>query len=115
MPFEMEQQLFKLDDHEEIKRIQQMWNAHYVAYEKYELDYSIQLGSIVEGNRMFGEQKSIPTPAEQLRMYESMVMAEINDKLDEKDQTKEELYEIDEPGKDDITPSEDTKEVTAQS
>lgn len=93
----MTEQLAKLNNADDVKRIQLLWNEYLAANDNYELSYPQQFGNQVHGNRLFGEQKSIPTPAEQLRLYESLVMAEIDDLLQEQDQTREEVYEQDEP------------------
>lgn len=96
MPPAMEELLNKLEEPEDIRRIQERWNECVAANEKYELNYPIQFGNIVEANRRFGENNKIPTPAEQLRMYETMVIQEINDLAETRQQEREELYELEE-------------------
>lgn len=96
MPPAMEELLNTLNEPEDIRRIQEKWNECVEANENYERNYPQQFGNLVEANRKFGEQKTIQTPAEQLRMYEAMVMQEINDLAETRQQEQEELYELDE-------------------
>lgn len=105
MPQQMEEMLLKLDNPEQVKQVQQMWNELVIENEKYELNYPQQFGNIVEANRRFGEHKTIPTPAEQLRQFEGQVMAEMENMLDEKE--REELYELDEQQKGEVQPQPD--------
>lgn len=109
MPAAMEELLNKLEEPEDIRRIQERWNECVAANDNYELTYPQQFGNLVESNRRFGEHKTIPTPAEQLRMYETMVMQEINDLAETRQQEREELYELEEqpPQKATQLPSED--------
>src|SRR5690606_11103690 len=74
----------------------------------YELNYPQQFANIVDGNRRFGQNKTIPTPAEQLRQYESLVMAEINDLIQEQELAKEVLYEL-EDKQDPEAPTEESR------
>lgn len=91
----MDELLHKIDDPDVIKTIQGKWNELVAANDNYERNYPQQYANLVEGNLKFKEQKSIPTPAEQLQMYESMVIAEIKDYLDEKQkEEKEATYEL---------------------
>lgn len=94
MPKEMQELLARIDNPDEIKRVQLLWNDYVAANDNYELNYPQQFANIVDGNRRFGQNKTIPTPAEQLRQYESLVMAEINDLIQEQELAKEELYEL---------------------
>lgn len=105
MPKQMEEMMLKLENPEQIKQVQLMWNELVAENEKYELNYPQQFANIVEANRRFGEHKFIPTPAEQLRQFEDRIMAEMEDMLDEKD--REELYELDEPQKEEDQPQSD--------
>lgn len=97
MPPAMEELLNKLDNPEDVRHIQQRWNECVAANDKYELAFPEQFGNLVESNRRFGENKTIPTPAEQLRMYETMVTQEINDLAEIRQQEQEELYELEQP------------------
>lgn len=96
MPPAMEELLNKLDNPEDVRHIQQRWNECVAANDKYELAFPEQFGNLVESNRRFGENKTIPTPAEQLRMYETMVTQEINDLAEIRQHEQEELYELEE-------------------
>lgn len=95
MPKEMQELLARIENPDEIKRVQLLWNDYVAANDNYELTYPQQFANIVDGNRRFGQNKTIPTPAEQLRNYESMVLAEINDLIQEQELQKEELYQLD--------------------
>ncbi len=94
MPKEMQELLARVENPDEIRRVQLLWNDYVAANDNYELTYPQQFANIVDGNRRFGQNKTIPTPAEQLRQYESLVMAEINDLIQEQELEKEELYEL---------------------
>jgi hypothetical protein len=97
MPKQMEELLQHINDPEEIRNIQGKWNEYVAANENYELNYPQQFGNLVEANLKFKEQKSIPTPAEQMRIYESLMMEEINDLLEERQvEDKEQVYELEE-------------------
>ncbi len=96
LPKEIDQLLVKLENPADIKHIQLQWNEYVAENEKYELSYPQQFGNLVESNRKFGEHKSIPTPAEQLRMFEGLLLAELEDKLHEQDRVNEQLYELEE-------------------
>lgn len=74
MPKEMQELLARIENPDEIKRVQLLWNDYIAANDNYELNYPQQFANIVDGNRRFGQNKTIPTPAEQLRQYESLVM-----------------------------------------
>lgn len=108
MPKEMQELLARIDNPDEIKRVQLLWNDYVAANDNYELNYPQQFANIVDGNRRFGQNKSIPTPAEQLRQYESLVMAEINDLIQEQELAKEELYEL-EDKQEPETPTEESR------
>lgn len=110
MPKEMEELLFQIDDPDKIIEIQQKWNEYVAANDNYERVYPLQLAAIVDGNNKFKEQKTLQTPAEQLQMYATMTTGEIKDYLQEKEQGKEEVYEVGddkEPG--DAGPSKQDK------
>src|SRR5690606_2511181 len=97
MPREMEEKLILINDPDAIIEIQQQWNKYVAANDKYEQTYPQQFGALVEGNLKFKENKSIPTPAEQMTMYRGMVMEAIEEQLGEKNMTgKEATYELDE-------------------
>lgn len=101
MPQKMEELLSKIENPDTIRDIQNKWSELVTANDNYELNYPQQFANLVEGNLKFKEQKTIPTPAEQMQMYESMVMSEISDHLEGKQQQeKEETYELD--GKDNL-------------
>ncbi len=101
MPQKMEELLSRIDNPDTIRDIQNKWSELVTANDNYELNYPQQFANLVEGNLKFKEQKTIPTPAEQMQMYESMVMSEISDHLEGKQQQgKEETYELD--GKDNL-------------
>lgn len=102
MPKDMQELMDKLHDPDTIREIQTKWNAYVTANEQYERNYPQQFGNLVEGNLKFKEQKSIPTPAEQMAMFEDMVREEIEDHLEQKDtQDKEQVYELDHKQPDD--------------
>ncbi|MBS1778045.1 MAG: hypothetical protein JST70_01895 [Bacteroidetes bacterium] len=95
MPKEMQELLYQIDDPDIINGIHQKWNELVAANDNYELNYPQQFGNLVDGNMKFKEQKSIPTPAEQMQMYESMVLAEIHDRIDDKEKgDNEATYEL---------------------
>lgn len=92
MPREIEDKLLTLHSDDDVKYIQQRWNELSVANENYELSYPIQFGNLVDSNLRFKESKTIPTPAEQMRAFQEMILAEIDDLADKE---REELYELD--------------------
>lgn len=97
MPKDMQELLGKLHDPDTIRSIQGRWNEYVATNEQYEHNYPQQFANQVEGNLKFKEQKSIPTPAEQMAMFEDMLREEIEAHLDEKEvQGKDEVYELDE-------------------
>lgn len=98
MPADIQDKLFNLDDPEQIMRLQTQWNEYVAANEKYELSYPQQFANIVEGNRTFGQNKTIPTPAEQMAQYKQSILDEIDAIASEKNlDEKEEEYYIEEP------------------
>lgn len=108
MPKDMEDLLFQLNDPDIIRDIQGKWDDLVAANDNYERNYPQQFANLVEGNLKFKEQNSIPTPAEQLQAYESIIIAEIEEHLEEKQRLeKEETYELEQdekagPDKDNI-------------
>lgn len=97
MPKDMQELLGKLHDPNTIRSIQGRWNEYVAINEQYEQNYPQQFANQVEGNLKFKEQKSIPTPAEQMAMFEDMLREEIEEHLDEKElQGKDEVYELNE-------------------
>ena len=108
MPKEMQELLARIENPDEIKRVQLLWNDYVAANDNYELTYPQQFANIVDGNRRFGQNKTIPTPAEQLRNYESMVLAEINDLIQKQELQKEELYQL-EDNKEPEVPTEEQR------
>ncbi|MEZ5016084.1 MAG: hypothetical protein R2800_03475 [Flavipsychrobacter sp.] len=95
MPKDMQELLGKLHDPDTIRSIQGRWNEYVATNEQYEQNYPQQFAHQVEGNLKFKEQKSIPTPAEQMAMFEDMLREEIEEHLDEKElQGKDEVYEL---------------------
>jgi hypothetical protein len=95
MPQKMEELLYRIKDPDIIREIQHKWNDLVIANDNYERNYPQQFANQVEGNLKFKEQKTIPTPAEQMQVYESMVIAQIQDHLDDKQQPGQEAtYEL---------------------
>lgn len=97
MPKDIQELLGKLHDPDTIRLIQGRWSEYVATNEQYEQNYPQQFANQVEGNLKFKEQKSIPTPAEQMAMFEDMLREEIEEHLDDKElQGKDEVYELDE-------------------
>jgi hypothetical protein len=94
MPKELEDLLFTMDDPDAIKDIQEKWLRYSAANRNYTKAYPEQFSHLVESNLKFKENKTIPTPAEQMRGYNDAIREEILDKLNDKN--KKEQYEIDE-------------------
>ena len=103
MPKELEEMLHQLDDPDEIKRIHGKWLELAAANENYERNYPIQFGNLVEANLKFKENKTIPTPTEQMRGYNDLIRNEISDSLEAKEvnSPEENVYELedDQPSK----------------
>lgn len=111
MPKDMQQRLGELQDPETIRSIQGKWNEYVATNEQYELNYPQQFAHQVEGNLKFKEQKSIPTPAEQMASFETMVREEIEGHLGDKgDIDKDPVYELDDKEQSDSPRSETVNE-----
>lgn len=105
MPKEIEEKLFQINDPDTIREIQQQWNEYVASNDNYERVYPQQLAAIVEGNQKFKENKSIPTPAEQMDSYKNSLMNAIEEKLGEKEKpVREQTYELEEVTKTQKTP-----------
>lgn len=102
MPKAYEERLQQLNDPDKIKYFQDKWNEYVTANAHYERVYPQQFESLAYGNRAFGEQKTIETPAEQMHRYREMFEAELVENIEEKTAGREEIYE--EP---DHTPEEE--------
>jgi hypothetical protein len=96
MPKEIEEQLFRFDNPDEIKRIQEKWQEYSQANDNYERNYPEQFAHIVEANNKFKEHKTIPTPAEQWAAYKGSIQQEIEAHLQEQEMQHEETYTLDE-------------------
>jgi hypothetical protein len=101
MPDDIEKMLYELDNHDDIERIQKQWFEYQSANTLYEKQYPLQLGNIVEGNLKFKENKSIPTPAEQMHEFNESIRQELYE-LHGKGKEQEYYFEIEEPGNDNI-------------
>jgi hypothetical protein len=99
MPEDIEKMLYQLDNYEDIERIQKQWMQYQSANDRYEKQYSQQLGNIVEGNLKFKETKSIPTPAEQMHQFNDSIRQELYE-LHGKGKEQDYYVEPDEPSND---------------
>lgn len=94
MPKDLEALLFQLENADDIKKVQEEWAEYQAANENYEKNYPVQFANLVEANLKFKENKSIPTPAEQMHGFEERIKARIDDLLEEKQH--HDTYELDE-------------------
>lgn len=97
MPKELEELLFQVEDVDAIQRIQTKWMEYADANAHYEKVYPDQFANLVQANSTFKENKTIPTPPEQMREYNDMIRDEINEVLHEKSlEEKADAYEVEE-------------------
>lgn len=84
MPEDIAALLEQIPNYDDVVRIQNKWHEYAKANEVYELNYPQQFGNLVEANLKFKEQKSIPTPAEQMAQYNETIRGELTDLLQDK-------------------------------
>ena len=94
MPKDLEALLFQLENADDIKKVQDEWAEYQAANENYEKNYPVQFANLVEANLKFKENKSIPTPAEQMQDFKERIKTRIDDLLEEKQH--HDTYELEE-------------------
>ena len=92
MPDDILQRLYDLNDYEAFMELQEQWNQYRRTNMAYERNYDQQFGNLVLGNRSFGQQKSIPTPVEQMEQFNQSIREEIDMRMGKQ---KEALYQQD--------------------
>lgn len=81
IPEDILQRMYDLDDHDAFVAFHRQWHDYRQANEKYEHTYAQQFGNLVLGNRTFGQQKSIATPAEQMEGFNQKIREELDARL----------------------------------
>lgn len=81
IPEDILQRMYDLDDHDAFVAFHRQWHDYRQANEKYEHTYAQQFGNLVLGNRTFGQQKSIATPAEQMEGFNQKIREELDVRL----------------------------------
>ena len=96
MPHDIQELLDQIDDPEKMLEFASRWGEYVKKNNEYEQNYQMQFANITEGNLKFKQDKTIPTPAEQLDQFRDLIRDDLNDYLNERQQDKQASAEQDE-------------------
>ncbi len=89
VPKDIQELMDQVHDTDKLLEFAGKWNEYARTNSEYERNYPMQFANLVEGNLKFKQDKTIPTPSEQMEEFRDLMRDELNDYLNELQQDKQ--------------------------